>query len=156
MLHSDHHILGHLVSIAQYQRENNKKFLVPTFRHSHQPGTHRDHMCVQVDGSHPSQPSQAGSPMTKTVLCSCLTALQCLHQWVKLATATGIATLFPYPFVDLVLSYVNFLHDICLPSFTLSLTLHFDIWLLILSSVSCFAFTQDRIFCLFPLVGYPN
>ncbi|KAG4952136.1 hypothetical protein JHK85_046003 [Glycine max] len=58
-------------------------------------------MCVQVDGSHPSQPSQAGSPITKTVLCSCLTALQCLHQWVKLATATGIATLFPYPFVDM-------------------------------------------------------
>lgn len=86
------------------------------------------------------------------------------------ATATGIATLFRYPFLDLVLSFLYSHHKlpfsfhfisslvifsiiICLPS---PLSLHLIQWLLILFSVPCFAFTQDRIFFLFPLVGYPD
>lgn len=43
-----------------------------------QHGTHRDHISVQVDGAHPSQPSQAGDPIEVTVCCSLLRALQCL------------------------------------------------------------------------------
>ncbi|WVZ23518.1 hypothetical protein V8G54_002062 [Vigna mungo] len=64
-----------------------KVLVLPSSQPQH--GTHRDHISVQVDGAHPSQPSQAGH-------CSVLIAGQ-----TATATATQIATLFPSSFLDL-------------------------------------------------------